>query len=53
MKKKRIIFKNVDVIDIGSKGLSICKTKEDVIVMVKNGVPGDIVDVETYKKRKK
>ena len=52
MKKKRVIFKNVDVIDIGSKGLSICKTKEDIIVMVKNGVPGDIVDIETYKKRK-
>lgn len=52
MKKKRVIFKNVNVLDIGSKGLSICKTKEDVIVMVKNGVPGDIVDIETYKRRK-
>ena len=52
MKKNKKIFNNVNVLDIGAKGLSICKTKEDIVIMVKNGVPGDIVDVETYKKKK-
>ncbi len=46
-------FKRLEVLDVGSKGNSICKTSDGKVVIVKNGVPGDIIDVDTYKKRKK
>ena len=52
MSRKKKIFNSVEVIDIGSKGQSIAKNDDGIILMVKNGVPGDIVDVETYKKKK-
>ena len=38
--------------DIGSKGQSIAKSSEGIVIMVKNGVPGDIVDIKTYRKKK-
>tara|TARA_Y100000389_G_scaffold190182_1_gene214765 strand:+ start:792 stop:2195 length:1404 start_codon:yes stop_codon:yes gene_type:complete len=50
--RKKKIFNSVELIDIGSKGQSIAKNDDGIILMVKNGVPGDIVDVETYKKKK-
>ena len=52
MSRKKKIFNSVELIDIGSKGQSIAKNDDGIILMVKNGVPGDIVDVETYKKKK-
>jgi len=51
--KKIKIFNSVEIIDIGSKGQSIAKNSEGIVIMVKNGVPGDIVDIKTYKKKKK
>ena len=53
MSKKIKIFNSVEIIDIGSKGQSIAKNSEGIVIMVKNGVPGDIVDIKTYKKKKK
>jgi len=50
--RKKKIFNSVELIDIGSKGQSIAKNDDGIILMVKNGVPGDIVDIETYKKKK-
>ena len=52
MSRKKKIFNSVELIDIGSKGQSIAKNDDGIILMVKNGVPGDIVDIETYKKKK-
>lgn len=50
--KNKKIFKNIPVIDIAKKGKTISKTKKNEIIFLNNGVPGDIVDVEVYKKKK-
>ena len=50
MRKKKF-FEKVKISDLGSKGNSICKTDDGQVLIVKNGVPGDVVDVITYKKR--
>ena len=52
MSRKRKIFNSVELIDIGSKGQSIGKSREGIVLMVKNGVPGDVVDIETFRKKK-
>jgi len=52
MSRKNKKFDSVEIIDIGSKGQSIAKSKEGIVLMVKKGVPGDVVDVETYRKKK-
>lgn len=49
---KNKIFLSVKIFDLGSKGQSIAKTDEGIVLMVKNGVPGDIVDIKTYRKKK-
>ena len=48
MSKKIKTFNSVEIMDIGSKGQSIAKSSEGIVIMVKNGVPGDIVDIKTY-----
>ena len=52
MSRKNKKFDSVKIIDIGSKGQSIAKSKEGIVLMVKKGVPGDVVDIETYRKKK-
>ena len=49
---KRILLKNIEIIDITSKGKSIAKS-EGRIILVDNAVPGDFCDIEIYKKRRK
>ena len=49
---KNKIFLSVKIFDLGSKGQSIAKSDEGIVLMVKNGVPGDIVDIKTYRKKK-
>ena len=49
---KNKIFLSVKIFDLGSKGQSIAKTDEGIVLMVKNGVPDDIVDIKTYRKKK-
>ena len=49
---KNKLFESVEILDIGSKGQSIAKSKNGIVLMVKNGVPGDIVDIKTYRKKK-
>ncbi len=51
-KKKNIIFENIEVIDAGAKGKTIAKSPDGRVIFINNAVPGDIVDVQTYKKRK-
>ncbi|MDO1500845.1 23S rRNA (uracil(1939)-C(5))-methyltransferase RlmD [Winogradskyella maritima] len=51
-KNKKKVFTNVEVIDAGAKGKSIAKADDGRVIFLNNAVPGDIVDVETYKKRK-
>ena len=49
---KNKLFKSVEIFDIGSRGQTIAKSDEGIVLMVKNGVPGDIVDIKTYRKKK-
>ncbi len=51
-KNKRQIFTNLEVIDAGAKGKTIAKAPDGRVIFLPNAVPGDIVDVQTFKKRK-
>ena len=54
MRKRRVrqIFEHVEVIDAGAKGKAVAKAPDGRAIFVRNAVPGDIVDVQTTKKRK-
>lgn len=45
-------FLNVPVVDAGAKGKSVAKTEEGEVIFLTDAVPGDIVDIETFKKKK-
>ena len=51
-KKKNHLFKNITVIDAGAKGKSIAKAPDGRVIFLKNAIPGDVVDIQTGKKRK-
>ena len=51
-KSKKQVFTNVEVIDAGAKGKTIAKAADGKVIFLPNAVPGDIVDVQTFKKRK-
>ncbi len=51
-KKTKQIFENVEVIDAGAKGKTVGKAPDGRVIFLTNTVPGDIVDVQTTKKRK-
>ena len=51
-RNKNKLFEAVEVIDAGAKGKSIAKSPEGKVIFINNAVPGDIVDVQTTKKRK-
>ncbi len=53
MRKKntRLIFEHVDIIDAGAKGKTIGKAPDGRVIFLTNAVPGDVVDVQTTKKR--
>ena len=51
-RKARQVFEQVDVIDAGAKGKSVGKAPDGRTVFIKNAIPGDVVDVQTIKKRK-
>jgi len=50
--RSRQIFKNVTVIDAGAKGKAIAKAPDGRVIFLQNAVPGDVVTVQTTKKRK-
>ncbi|WP_419210964.1 23S rRNA (uracil(1939)-C(5))-methyltransferase RlmD [Maribacter sp. X9] len=51
-KNKRQIFENVTVVDAAAKGKTIGKAPDGRVIFLTNTVPGDVVDVQTTKKRK-
>lgn len=51
-KKRRQLFENVEVIDAGAKGKTVGKAPDGRVIFLTNTVPGDVVDVQTTKKRK-
>ena len=51
-RSKNHLFEGVKVIDTASKGKTVAKTDQGAIIFLNSGVPGDVVDISTYKKRK-
>ena len=51
-KSRRQLFENVTVVDAGAKGKSVAKAPDGRVIFLSNAVPGDVVDVQTFKKRK-
>lgn len=51
-KRANKTFENVPVVDAGAKGKSVAKTEDGAVIFLKNAVPGDVVDIQTFKKRK-
>lgn len=49
---KKKVFENITVVDAGAKGKTIAKAPDGKVVFLSNAVPGDIVDIQTFKKRK-
>ena len=48
----KIVFDHIKVLDAGAKGVSVAKAPDGKVVFIPNVVPGDVVDVQTLKKRK-
>ena len=51
-KRKNIIYEDIKIVDTASKGKSVGKTADGKIIFIEKGVPGDIVHVNVFKKRK-
>ncbi len=51
-KNRKRFFEQLEVIDAGAKGKAIAKAPDGKVIFLSNAVPGDIVDVQTLKKRK-
>lgn len=48
----KIVFDNIRVLDAGAKGVSVAKAPDGKVIFIPNVVPGDVIDVQTLKKRK-
>ena len=44
-------MENVEIVDAGSEGMSVAKP-EGRVIFIPFGVPGDVVDIEVFKKKK-
>ncbi len=51
-KKRNQVFENIEVIDAGAKGKTVAKAPDGRVIFLSNAVPGDIADIQTFKKRK-
>ena len=45
-------FKDLEVIDAGAKGKAIAKAPDGKVIFIGNAVPGDVIDVQTTRKKK-
>ncbi|MGK4568738.1 23S rRNA (uracil(1939)-C(5))-methyltransferase RlmD [Flavobacterium sp. 3HN19-14] len=48
----KIVFNHIKVHDAGAKGVSVAKAPDGKVIFIPNVVPGDVVDIQTFKKRK-
>ena len=48
----KISFEYIKVLDAGAKGVSVAKAPDGKVIFLPNVVPGDVVDVQTFRKRK-
>jgi len=46
------VFEKIEVLDAGAKGKTIAKAPDGRVIFLSNTVPGDVVDIQTFKKRK-
>lgn len=51
-KTDRIVFEHIEILDAGAKGVCVAKASDGKVIFLPNVVPGDVVDVQTFKKRK-
>lgn len=54
MARKRIdkVVHHLEIRDINTKGMGVAKSDEGHIYFIKNAIPGDIVDIRVFKKRR-
>ena len=54
MSRKRVnkIEQGLKVIDINAKGMGVARSEDGAVYFIKNVVPGDVVNVRAYKKRR-
>ena len=50
-KNNRVVFENVEVVDAGAKGKAVAKAPDGRVIFINNAVPGDVVTVQTFKKK--
>ncbi len=48
----KLVFDHIKILDAGAKGVSVAKAPDGKVIFIPNVVPGDVVDVQTFKKRK-
>lgn len=51
-KRAQKTFEKVPVVDAGARGKSVAKTEAGEVIFLTDAIPGDVVDIETFKKRK-
>ncbi len=51
-KKRNEVFENIEVLDAGAKGKTVAKAPDGRVIFLSNAVPGDVVDIQIFKKRK-
>ena len=52
-KKNSKVFENVLITDIADEGKAVAKSEDGPVIFVQKAVPGDVVDIQVRKKRKK
>ncbi|MEJ2162195.1 MAG: 23S rRNA (uracil(1939)-C(5))-methyltransferase RlmD [Robiginitalea sp.] len=51
-KRNKPFFESLEVIDAGAKGKAVAKAPDGRVVFIASAIPGDVVSVQTTKKRK-
>lgn len=51
-KRAQKSFENVPVVDAGARGKSVAKTTDGEVIFLTDAVPGDVVNIKTFKKKK-
>ena len=47
-----VFEKGLKVIDINEKGMGVAKDHKGAVCFIKKVIPGDVVDIRIYKKRR-
>ena len=52
MSKRNEIIKNIKVVSINNNGFGVAKNEEGKVYFIKEGVPGDLLEIKVLKKRR-